>query len=240
MALRDVSLDLEARRTLAVVGESGAGKSTLARCLCRLEALDSGSIYFDGEDFSALRGRELRVARRRIQLVFQHSAMALNPRLRALDAVAEPLCIGFRLPRSERSDRALHVMQRVGLSGDFALRLPAELSGGQRQRLALARALISQPKVLILDEGMAGLDRATAERILDLLLELQSELALGYIFITHDLRIATTIASEIAVMHEGRVVDAGPVPDWIESSSHSASIRLLQAAAQCAPASTLS
>jgi len=175
-ALDNVSLNIGPRSTLALVGESGAGKSTLARCLSRLEKVDSGEIRLEGRNLLSLRSQELLAARRNIQLIFQDSATAMNPRFSAAEIVEEPLLIQTRMTRRALRQQALALMEQVGISPQSERRPACEFSGGQRQRLAIARALILKPRLLILDEALSSLDSATQEQIMKLLLDLQVSL----------------------------------------------------------------
>lgn len=210
-ALADVSLTLRKDSVLALVGESGAGKSTLGRCLARLEEPDSGAIRFAGRDLLKMPAREAFAARRSIQFIFQDSGAAINPRFTALEVVDEPLRIQFKMPKRVCRPRALNMMERVGLSAQWADRSAGEFSGGQRQRLAIARALILEPHVVILDEALASLDVPMQAQIVKLLGELRSSLSLSYLFITHDLRLAGSIADDIAVMRAGKIIESGSV-----------------------------
>jgi ABC-type glutathione transport system ATPase component len=206
MALDDVSLALERGATLAVVGESGSGKSTLARCLARLEKLDSGEVLLNGENLWTLPKHQLFRARRQIQLILQDSSAAMNPRFRAVELVGEPLRIQ-KFKKKQRRELALAMLERVGIPRHWAYRLPAEFSGGQRQRLLIARALVLNPSVLILDEALSGLDLSIQAQIANLLIELQECFRLTYLYITHDLRLAGHLAHRMAVMHRGRIVE---------------------------------
>lgn len=206
LAVDDISLNLFPQSTLALAGKSGSGKSTLARCLAGLEAPDSGEIWFQGQDFLSLRQGEFRRARREVQLVFQHSAAAMNPAFSAVEAVAEPLRIQG-MARKRCHEQALDTMEQLGIPAACASRSPLAFSGGQRQRLVLARALLLNPKLMILDEALAGLDIPIQLQIADLLLELQRSRALSYLFISHDLRMAAYLADTIAVLDQGRIVE---------------------------------
>jgi ABC-type glutathione transport system ATPase component len=209
-ALQDASLMIYRGATLALVGDSGSGKSTLARCLALLEKPSAGKIMFDGRDLLALSSKELFAARSQIQLIFQEPASALNPRMTALEIVAEPLAIQKRGTKAERCARALEGIARVGLRTDWQGKRPMEFSGGQRQRLAIARALVLEPQLLIFDEALSSLDLSSQEMILRLLDELQVERSLTYLHISHDLRLVSQFADEIAVMNNGRVVEQQP------------------------------
>lgn len=208
-ALAGVDLDIEPGTTLALVGESGCGKSTLARCLTRLELPDAGEIRFDGSD--------ARPFCEQVQLVFQDAAGSLNPGMRAAEIVAEPLAV--RRLRDARK-RAVELMEQVGLAPNRADSLPRDFSGGQRQRLALARALALEPRFLILDETLSGLDLSVKGQIANLLLEMQRARGLTYLFITHDLALASCVADEIAVMYRGRIVERGTPLEIPAHGSH--------------------
>jgi len=206
-ALDSVDLTLDVGCTLALVGQSGAGKTTLAMCLVGLEHPDEGDILFDGK--SVLESGEKKRMRttQDIQLIFQDSAGALSPRMSAVQVVEEPLLIRGEGTRQERHERAIRAMQQVGISPAWKNRRPHELSGGQRQRLAIARALITAPRLLILDEALAGLDLSIQGQIVNLLMELQIEQHLSYLYITHNHELASRIANEVVILHEGRVVE---------------------------------
>ncbi|MGE0455084.1 MAG: ABC transporter ATP-binding protein [Vicinamibacteria bacterium] len=218
-ALLDVDLALAAGATLALVGESGGGKSTLARCVAGLEPADAGEIWFDGQDLSRLTGRELKRARRPIQLIFQDSAQALNPRFSAAAVVEEPLLLAG-VARDGRRERALGLMQAVGLPRAWATRGPLELSGGQRQRLAIARALAAEPRLLVLDEALAGLDLLVQAQIVNLLVELQEARALAYLYVSHDLALMARLADEVAVLERGRIVERGTPAQVLGAPRH--------------------
>ncbi|MGB9068305.1 MAG: ATP-binding cassette domain-containing protein [Candidatus Acidiferrales bacterium] len=209
-ALQDASLTIDRGTTFALIGESGSGKSTLARCLALLEKPAEGEIRFEGRNILGLAPPELFAARSQIQMIFQDPASALNPAMTALEIVAEPLEIQKRCSRADRRDLALGWVARVGLPSGSEHKRPMEFSGGQRQRLAIARALVLAPKLLILDEALSSLDLANQEMILKLLADLQREHSLTYLHISHDLRQVAHFVDEIAVMHEGRVVEQQP------------------------------
>jgi peptide/nickel transport system ATP-binding protein len=217
-ALDDVDLTLHAGRTLALVGESGAGKTTLAMCLIGLELPDAGKIVLDGMNVTGLRGKEKSRARREIQLIFQDSAGALSPRMSASEIIEEPLLIAGKDRRSRRQ-LVFHAMQQVGLPESWHDRRPHELSGGQRQRLAIARALVLKPKLLILDEALAGLDLSIQGQISNLLLDLQTEQNLGYLYISHDLKHVAQFADEVAFLHRGKIVRRINVSEMISELS---------------------
>ncbi len=219
-ALKDVEFAIRAGSTLALVGESGAGKSTLARCLARLEDPDSGEIWYRDKNLLAIPAQEMRWVRRQIQLIFQDPTSALNPRFSAVEIVAEPLAIQRQSTEEERRRRALEAMEQVGLPRDCGNKSPLELSGGQRQRLALARALVLEPKFLILDEALAGLDLSIQAQIVNLLLELQISRGLTYLYISHDLTMVGRIADHVAVMRDGRIIEWSQTSDFFTSPRH--------------------
>lgn len=220
-AVSDVSLTLRAGSTTGLVGESGCGKSTLARCLAAIEKPDAGEVWVEGCD-------ELRERRRAIQLIFQNTAAALNPWLTLEEIVAEPLAIRG-LPLKQRRDQARALMEELGLPASRSTHRPTELSGGQRQRLALARALAAQPKILVLDEALSGLDLPVQAQIVELLKKLQESRALAYLFITHDLRMAGQISDKIAVMQAGRIVEYRPALELFSDPQHHQTRSLLKA-----------
>jgi peptide/nickel transport system ATP-binding protein len=207
VALRDVSFDLDSGKTLALVGPSGSGKSSLARCLVLLERPNEGEIFYKGQDLLTLKREELKAARREIHLIFQDSGLSLNPRFTVEELIAEPLMIHKAFENKAGIDKRVRTaMDQVELSQGFLARRPSELSGGQRQRVAIARALALQPKLLVLDEALSSLDLSTQGQIANLLLDLQEEHFLAYLFVTHDLRLASVMAHEVAVIREGRIV----------------------------------
>ena len=208
-ALDDVSLAVAPGETLGLVGPSGSGKSTLARVLLRLIEPDAGRIDFAGTAFSTLRGEALRRMRRRIQMVFQDPLAAFNPRATVADALGDPLRIHGLATRSERPAAIAALLERVGLSPDLAARPVHAVSGGQRQRVAIARALAGRPELIVLDEAVSALDVAVRNRILDLLVSLQREHGIAYLFVSHDLAVVRAVSHRIAVMDGGRIVEEG-------------------------------
>jgi peptide/nickel transport system ATP-binding protein/oligopeptide transport system ATP-binding protein len=216
-ALDDVSVDLRAGSTLAIVGESGSGKSTLARCLLQLQPLDSGEILFQGRDLAKLSASELRNERRHLQMVFQDPFASLNPRMKVGEIVGEGLLIHHLGNAEEQRKKVLDMLKRVGLHESDMQKYPHEFSGGQRQRVGIARALVLEPKVVVCDEPVSALDVSIQAQILLLLKELQQEMSLSYLFITHDLRVVRHIADEVAVMHNGRLIERGKVSEIYEA-----------------------
>lgn len=228
-ALDGVSFSIFRGTTLAIVGESGSGKSTLALCLACLERPTSGTIRFEESDILRLGEKDLRTTRRKIQLIFQDPASSFNPRWNILEILAEPLVLRGNLSHEEMRSRAQASLEQVGLSDDMEEKLPSGLSGGQRQRLAIARALILEPKLLILDEALSALDCSVKAQIANLLVELQSSLGMTYLFITHDLAMAAHLADEIAVMSKGRIVEQGPTDKILQQPQAGITRELLAA-----------
>lgn len=228
-ALVGVSFTISRGTTLAIVGESGSGKSTLAFCLACLEKPTSGSIRFEEKEILKLDEKDLRAIRRKTQLIFQDPASSLNPRWKVLEILSEPLSLQGTLGRDEMRSRAHVLLEQVGLSPDMEEKLPMELSGGQRQRLAIARALMLDPQLLILDEALSALDCSVQAQIANLLVELQRARGVTYLFITHDLAMAAHLADQIAVMSKGGIVELG-APDRILKQPKSEITRELLAA----------
>lgn len=226
-ALTDVNLEIAAGCLTALVGESGSGKSTLASCLSMTEKPDSGEIWFEGSEISCWSSRKLARLRPRIQMVFQDSAGALNPRFSAAQMIEEPLEIQRRENGAKLRTRAGELMEEVGLSADWAERSPLELSGGQRQRLALARAIALKPSLLILDESLSGLDLSTQAQILNLVLDLQEAHSLTCLLISHDLSLVGQVSDFVAVMHAGRMVEYGSASQVLGRPHHPQTAKLL-------------
>ncbi|MFW5431291.1 MAG: ABC transporter ATP-binding protein [Methylophilaceae bacterium] len=210
-ALDDVSISLKKGSTLAVVGESGSGKSTLARCLLQLHPFDSGAVLFHGQDLAKLDSKRLREMRKNLQMVFQDPFASLNPRMRVGEIVGEGLLIHGLGNQQARLQKVNKMLERVGLSADDARKYPHQFSGGQRQRIGIARALVLEPEVVVCDEPVSALDVSVQAQILLLLKDLQKEMQLSYIFITHDLRVVRHVADEMVVMHKGKIVEQGDV-----------------------------
>ena len=208
-ALRGLELRIERGTTLGLVGPSGCGKSTIARCLAGMESLDTGKVLIDGRDITSLRGRTLLPYRNQVQLIFQDSAAALNPRFTALDIVTEPMVIQRDGTPHEQRHRAIELLSQVGLAADRLESRAGEFSGGERQRLAMARALAVRPRLLILDEAFSGLDLDTRVLMTTLLMTLQREQGLALLCISHDLEFLAEFAPEIAVMRSGAIVEQG-------------------------------
>ena len=228
-AVRGVSLDLMPGETLALVGESGCGKTTLARCVLGLQRPTSGQILLDGENLVGLSRREARRHRPRMQCVFQDPFASLNPRKRVEDLIREPLDVNGVGTAAERRRQAAALMERVGLRPDWGRRFPHEFSGGQRQRIGIARALALHPAVLICDEPVSALDVSVQAQIVNLLWELQRDLGLSYLFITHDLTLVENFANRVAMMYQGRIVEEGPAQEVWRNPRHEFTRTLIDA-----------
>ena len=229
-AFANVSFDLHPRETLCVVGESGSGKTSLVRTILQLTAADAGDISFNGYPVGGLAGADLKRFRRDAQMVYQNPYTALNARHRIAAILREPLAIHGIGTRSEQNDLAREYLSRVGLPESFLSRRPSQLSGGQRQRIAIARALITGPKLLVLDEAVSALDVSAQQAILELLKQLQSTLGLAYLFITHNLAVAKHFSDRVLVMREGRIVEHGETARIFTSPQHPYTRQLLAAA----------
>lgn len=229
VAVDGVDLSVAPGECLALVGESGSGKTTLARTLMGLLEPAAGSVSFEGRDLAGLPAAELRRLRRRFQMVFQSSSEAFDPRLRVGQQLAEPLIVHRLVPAAERPERIRRLLELVGLVEAQASRYPHQLSGGQRQRLAIARALATEPELLVLDEPVSALDVSVRARILGLLIELQRDLELAMLFITHDLSVVGQLAHRLAVMLEGKIVEAGPVEQVLLRPQHPYTQKLIAA-----------
>jgi ABC-type glutathione transport system ATPase component len=228
-AAKEVNFEIRAGATLALVGASGSGKSTVARCVTRLERPDSGQIWIEGTEIVGLGSHDLLPFRSKIQMIFQDAVTSMNPRFSAAEVIEEPLLIQGR-SRPERRNIAELLMKEVGLSPEWLKRRIMEFSGGQRQRLAIARALTVRPRLLVLDEALSGLDLSTQAQMTNLLLDLQATHSLSYLLISHDLAVVARMADTIAVMSDGRIVEAGTRHQIVADPKHSETKRLLASA----------
>ncbi|ABY96831.1 peptide ABC transporter ATP-binding protein [Pseudomonas putida] len=228
-ALNGVSFELEAGKTLAVVGESGCGKSTLARALTLIEEPSSGSLQIDGTEVKGASKAERKQLRRDVQMVFQSPYASLNPRQKIGDQLAEPLLINTSLSKAERRDKVQKMMEQVGLRPEHYQRYPHMFSGGQRQRIALARAMMLQPKVLVADEPTSALDVSIQAQVLNLFMDLQKEFNTAYVFISHNLAVVRHVADQVLVMYLGRPAEMGPKEDIYEKPLHPYTQALLSA-----------
>ena len=232
-ALDDVSFTLRGGSTLGIVGESGSGKSTLARLVMALEAPSAGGVRFEGRDLHALDADALRQARRDFQMVFQDPYSSLDPRMTIARTVAEPLERLEQVNRAERRERAAAMLDAVGLNAAQDLdKVPHEFSGGQRQRIAIARALVTHPKLIVADEPVSALDVSVQAQVLNLMQDLQQRFGLAYLFISHDLAVVERMADELLVLQHGRVVERGTPAQVLRAPTHPYTQRLLAAVPQ--------
>jgi oligopeptide transport system ATP-binding protein len=236
-AVDDIDFNLSAGETLGVVGESGCGKSTLARALVGLQKVTAGAIEYQGRNLATLSEREWRPLRRDIQMVFQDSAASLDPRMTVGRAIVEPLqALAPEMSAGERQSRMEALLERVGLSSDFAQRYPQELSGGQAQRVCIARALIVRPRILICDEPVSALDVSVQAQIVNLLRELQQEQGLAMVFIAHDLAVVRRMSQRLLVMYLGRLMEQAPREALFKQPMHPYTRALLAAVPAATPA----
>jgi len=228
-AVDDVSFVVNEGETFALVGESGSGKSTTGRCLLRLVEPTSGEVLFRGQNVLGYSNAQMRAARRDMQMVFQDPYSSLNPRMRAFTIVEEPLVIHSIGAKPERRERVAELFKLVGLDPAHLDRYPHEFSGGQRQRIGLARALALNPSFIIADEPVSALDVSIQAQVINLLMDLQEQLKLTYLFIAHDLRLVRHISSRVAVMYLGRIVEMGDTPEIFANAQHAYTKALLSA-----------
>ncbi len=228
-AVDHVDLDLAAGESFALVGESGSGKTTLARCLMRLIEPTSGRVEFRGVSLLELSPEELRRQRRHFQIIFQDPYGSLNPRMRIERILAEPLEVHRIVPRAERRARVVELLDMVGLPAEAARRFPHEFSGGQRQRVGIARALASEPELLIADEPVSALDVSVRAQIINLIAGLQERLGLTLVLIAHDLAVVEQITDRCGVLYLGRLVELGPTPALFATPQHPYTVSLLSA-----------
>ena len=228
-AVDGVSFSIAHGETLGVVGESGCGKSTLARVVTRLIDSTSGDVLMDGESISHLSGKDLRIARRKLQMIFQDPYASLNPRHSVGQIISAPLSVQRITPPQGVKTRVQELMELVGLNPEHYNRYPHEFSGGQRQRIGIARALVLEPTVLVADEPVSALDVSIQAQILNLLETLQAELGLTYMFIAHDLSVVRHIADNVAVMYLGKIVEVGPAHAVYSTARHPYTTALLSA-----------
>jgi peptide/nickel transport system ATP-binding protein len=228
-ALDDVSFTLHAGRSMGIVGESGSGKSTLARLVMALEAPTAGRVLLDGQDLNTLSAAQLRRARSQVQMVFQDPYGSLDPRRTVGQTVAEPLAVLHGAARSEQRTRAGEALEAVGLRAADLAKYPHEFSGGQRQRIAIARALITRPKLIVADEPVSALDVSVQAQVLNLMQDLQDEFGVTYLFISHDLSVVDLVCDEVVVLQAGRIVEQGPPQRLFQRPEHPYTQRLLAA-----------
>ena len=219
--LHGVSLSLKQGESLGIVGESGSGKSTLARSVMGLEKPQSGSVTINGKDIYSLGRAELKAARKEFQVIFQDPYGSLDPRHSVRRILAEPVVsLEGATTAESREERIVQVLEAVGLSASAADKYPHEFSGGQRQRIAIARALITRPKLIVADEPVSALDVSIQAQVLNLMMDLQEQFGLSYLFISHDLGVMRVITDRVAVIHLGRIVEEGPTNEVFDNPQH--------------------
>jgi oligopeptide transport system ATP-binding protein len=228
-AVDDVSLDIQSGETLGLVGESGSGKSTLGRLVLRLIEPTSGNVMFEGRNLLAASHAEMQHLRRDMQIIFQDPFGSLDPRMPVEDVISEPLIIHERMSASARRMRVAELLGAVGLDQSAMRRFPHEFSGGQRQRIGIARALALHPKFIVADEPVSALDVSVGAQIVNLMAQLQREFGLTYLFISHSMPVVRYLATRIAVMYRGKIVEVGPTEQITERPQHAYTRSLLEA-----------
>ena len=235
-AVNNVSFEIEAGETLGLVGESGCGKSTLGRTIIKLEKKSAGKVFLNNEDITTLKGKELRKARRKFQMIFQDPYGSLNPRMTVYSALDEVLSVHTALDRDGRKNRVVELLEMVGLSSEQMFRYPHQFSGGQRQRIGIARALAVEPELIVADEPVSALDVSVQAQIINLLIEIQKKTGVAFLFIAHDLAVVEHISRRIMVMYLGRIVESGMSSDITGGSHHPYTRALLSAVPTVDPA----
>ena len=238
-AVDDVSFVIPRGKTVGLVGESGCGKTTISKCILRAVDPTSGEIHLNTEDgtnnVADMREKDLRPLRREMQMIFQDPFSSLNPRMNLFDIVSEPLLLNGVKSRMERQDRVEELLSKVGLRPEYMVRFPHAFSGGQRQRIGIARALALNPSLIVCDEPVSGLDVSVQAQVINLLMDLQDELGLSYLFVSHDLSIVRQISDSIQVMYLGRLVENGTPDEIFSSPKHPYTEALISAVPQADP-----
>ena len=228
-AVDDVTFKIEKGKTLGVVGESGCGKSTLGRTIIRLQEATSGNVYLNGEDITHVEGRKLRQAREKMQIIFQDPYSSLNPRMNIDSTILEPLKKAKKYGKGELQDEIERLMQLVGIDDRLRYSFPHELDGGRRQRVGIARALALNPAFIVCDEPVSALDVSIQAQVLNLLMDLQEQMGIAYLFVTHDLSVVEHISNNIIVMYLGQAVEISPTAELFETALHPYTKALLSA-----------
>ncbi len=234
-ALTDVSFKIQKGQTIGIVGESGCGKTTLGRCIARAYNATSGEVLYTDEnnntfDFLKLDKKELKKYRKDIQMIFQDPYSSLDPRMTVFDIISEPLKANYpKMPKSERNDRVIDIARKTGLNTSYLKRYPHAFSGGQRQRIGIARALVIEPKIIICDESVSALDVSIQAQVINLLKELQNQMNLTYIFISHDLSVVEYISDKVGVMYLGKLIEFSDTKELFSNPEHPYTEALLSA-----------
>ncbi len=228
-AVNDVNFKIIKGKSFGVVGESGSGKSTLARCIMGLERPTAGEVKINSVDIFSLSANELRNMRKQFQMVFQDPFGSLNPRKKILSIIAEPLDVLEKVKKNDRRSRVIDTLKSVGLKETDIEKFPHEFSGGQRQRIAIARALITKPKIIVADEPVSALDVSVQAQVLNLLQDLQDSFGVTYILISHDLAVVKFVCDDVIVMNEGKIVESGSAKEIFTNPKHEYTKTLLEA-----------